>query len=366
MAPEFETLLVSGIKTEEEESSQYILDQYGIEPHYVKEMKREINFKSDRNAYREIKEIIQHFKPDIVHTHAAKAGTLGRLAAAHCNVPVIVHTFHGHVFHSYFSPVKTKVFIEIEKYLARKSAAIVTISDLQKHEICDVYKICKPSKAHVIPLGFDLSRFRENMDFKRKDFRMKYGLEEDTVAIGIIGRFAAIKNHVFFLRAMKYIMEKTTKKVVAFLIGDGEQRQSIIESCNGLGIDYTFDTSIKKATVVFTSWIKEIDWALAGLDIITMTSFNEGTPVSLIEAQAASRPIVSTRVGGIENVVIKNKTALLSDSGDLKSFEQNLLKMIEGEELRRQFSEVGWQFVENKFHYTRLVNDMKELYGQLL
>lgn len=363
MQPEYETLLVAGTKLDEEESSDYILDKLGVKSRKVSEMKREINFSSDWKAYKELKKIIREFKPDIVHTHAAKSGTLGRLAAIHCNVPVIVHTFHGHVFHSYFSPLKTKIFLFIERYLASKCSAIVAISDLQKKELCNDFKVCDPARAVVIPLGFDLDRFRENMPDKRNSFREKY-LLGDKIAVGIIGRFAPVKNHHLFLKAYKRLTDSTNNKVVAVLVGDGDDRKNLEALCTDLGL--SFNNGEKETQVIFTSWIKEIDTALAGLDIVAMTSLNEGTPVSLIEAQAAGKPIVSTNVGGIENVVLPGQTALLSESGDEEAFAKNLLKLVENESMRTQFSEKGWEHVRNKFHYLRLVEDMKALYERLL
>src|SRR6185436_15041835 len=159
LAPEFETMLVAGTKMDSEESSEYICQQMGIDFISIPEMSRAINLRKDYTAYQKIKKLIREFKPDIVHTHAAKAGALGRLAAHSMNVPVIVHTFHGHVFHSYFSPLKTKIFLNLERYLAKQSSAIVAISEHQKEELCNKYKIAPSEKFHVIPLGFDLSRF---------------------------------------------------------------------------------------------------------------------------------------------------------------------------------------------------------------
>jgi glycosyltransferase involved in cell wall biosynthesis len=210
LEPDFETMILSGIKLDSEESSQFILDELGLKAHYLPEMRREINWKNDRAAYLKIKSIIREFKPDIVHTHAAKAGTLGRLAASSCGVKAIVHTFHGHVFHSYFSPLKTKLFIRIEKYLASKSSRIIAISDMQKKEICEDFKICRPEKASVIPLGFDLNRFRNDQEEKRKSFREHYKIAEDEIAVGIIGRITAIKNHDLFLRAFRQATIKTS------------------------------------------------------------------------------------------------------------------------------------------------------------
>ncbi len=369
LEPEFETMLLSGAIDETEESSEFILNKYNVKPVYINEMKREIDLKSDRKAYLKIKEIIRDFKPDIVHTHMAKPGTVGRLAAIHCKVPVILHTFHGHYFHSYFDPVRTKLFLEIERYLARKSCGIVVLSDIQKHELSEIYKVTKPEKAFVIPLGFDLLKFTENQEQKREQFRNKFGLSGDEIAVGIIGRLVPVKNHRLFIDAMKEVFENTSKKVRALIIGDGEDREKIIQMCIHAGLSFSLtnqNQSTQDKQVIFTSWIKDIDYALAGLDIVALTSVNEGTPVSLIEAQAASKPIVTTKVGGIENIVLPGETALLCDSNNAGEFAKNLITLINDNSLRAAMSRKGWIHVKDKFHYTRLVEDMRQLYHKLL
>lgn len=367
ISPEFETLLVGGAKDESEESSDFIVENLGLKPVIVEEMMREINLKNDYAAYRKIKKIIQEFKPDIVHTHASKAGTLGRLAAFSCNVPIIVHTFHGHVFHSYFGKLKTTFYKNIERFLAKRSTAIIAISEKQKKELVEIHRICNAEKIHVIPLGFDLSKFQEDQEAKRKSFRTIYNLDDDEIAISIIGRLVPVKNHALFLEGLKIIAEKTSKKIRAFIIGDGESRLEIETKAKELNIPFVNGMkSSEKALLTFTSWIKEIDVALAGSDIITLTSFNEGTPVSLIEAQAANKPIVSTNVGGIENVVIPDETALLCANNDLLEFSDQLLKLIENDDLRSKMAQKGWHHVHEKFHYTRLVSDMEIFYQKLL
>ena len=329
-------------------------------------MLREINLKNDYAAYKKIKKIIQEFKPDIVHTHASKAGTLGRLAASSCGVPIIIHTFHGHVFHSYFGKLKTLFYKTIERYLARKSTIIIAISEIQKQELVEIHKICRADKVKVIPLGFDLSKFQENILEKRKSFRLKYNLDEDEIAISIIGRLVPVKNHVLFLEALKIVSEKTSKKIRAFIVGDGEERENIELKAKDLKIPFVDGTKTnEKSLLTFTSWIKEIDIALAGSDIVALTSFNEGTPVSLIEAQAANKPIVTTNVGGIENVVIPFQTAILCENNNIDQFSESLLKLIEDTTMRDAMSVKGWNHVKEKFHYTRLVNDMENLYHSL-
>ena len=365
LSKDFETLLVAGEKDESEDSSQFILHELGLKPIIIPEMKREINLKNDRIAYQKIKEIIADFKPDIVHTHASKAGAIGRLAAHKMKVPVILHTFHGHVFHSYFGKVKTTIYKTIERNLARKSIKIIAISPIQKKELSTIHKIAKPNKIEVIPLGFDLNKFRDNQKFKRNSFRQKWLIEDDEIAIGIIGRLVPIKNHHFFLNVAKKVSERTTKKVRFLIIGDGELREELQDYCEQLKIDFSTEKETRNSLLSFTSWITDIDVALAGLDIVALTSKNEGTPVSLIEAQAAGKPIVSTNVGGIENIVIPNKTALLSNIYDEQSFTENMLFLIEDDNKRMAFSQKGTH-VFKSFHYDRLVSDMEKLYYKLL
>lgn len=367
LAPEYETLLVAGTKLDSEESSEFICQQMGIDYIRLPEMSREISFSKDRAAYKKIKDIIAEFKPDIVHTHAAKAGTLGRLAAHAMKVPVVVHTFHGHVFHSYFNPVKTKIFLEIERYLAKRSSAIIAISDFQKEELAVKFRLCAPEKIRVVPLGFDLSRFWDHMEEKRKSFRSQYFVEEDEIAICIIGRLVPVKNHAMFLKVLRNVLDRTTKKVRAFIVGDGEELQNLLALCSTLNINYTyFPEKPVKAQLTFTSWMKDAERAMAGADVVALTSLNEGTPVSLIEAQAAQKPIVSTNVGGIENVVVRDVTAFLSESNDVESFSAQLLTLVEDEKIRSKMTETSRQNVESKFHYTRLVRDVKSLYNQLM
>jgi glycosyltransferase involved in cell wall biosynthesis len=368
MPQEFETMLVGGEKDDSEDSSEFILQSMGLHPVIIPEMKREIDLKNDFEAYRKMVNLIREFKPDIVHTHASKAGTIGRLAASNLNVPVIVHTFHGHVFHSYFGKAKTLMYKNIERNLARKSSTIIAISEKQKTELCLVHRICRPEKIRVIPLGFDLLRFTERMDEKRELFRSRYHVSDDELAVGIIGRLVPVKNHKLFLEAVRRVLDTTSRKVRFFIIGDGEDRLRIEGMAKDLNIPYS-DAMIssERTPLTFTSWIKEIDMACAGLDIIALTSLNEGTPVSLIEAQAANKPIVSTNVGGIENVVIEGVTALLCHSKtDADQFSKLIVQLLENDEQRESMSRVGWDHVKNKFHYTRLIRDTVELYTELL
>jgi glycosyltransferase involved in cell wall biosynthesis len=361
----YETLLLGGMKDATEDSSQFIVENLGITPTILPEMKRSINPYRDYKAFKRIKEIIRDFKPDIVHTHASKPGALGRWAAHQMGVPVIIHTFHGHVFHSYFNRGTTRFYMGLERKLAKMSTRIIAISEKQKHELSEEHHICPADKISVIPLGFDLSRFQHDIEDKRGVFREEFKLSDDDIAIGIVGRLVPIKNHRLFLEGMKHVKTHSNKRVKGFIVGDGESRIEIEEMCTELGLTYSNDSD-DNVDIYFTSWVKNVDYVNAGVDIIALTSKNEGTPVSLIEAQASNRSIVSTKVGGIENIVIPGETALLSEPDDEEGFRQNLLKMVEDEQMRHEFGSKGWGFVKDKFHYDRLVNDITALYDELL
>jgi glycosyltransferase involved in cell wall biosynthesis len=367
LPPEFETLLLGGKNDPSEKNSEFIPNQLGINPVILHEMRRKISLPNDVLAYRHIRKIMQEFQPHIVHTHASKAGALGRLAAHSLKVPIILHTFHGHVFDAYFSHLSANFYKNIERRLARLSTGIIAISEAQKYDLSHKYEICPENKIRVIPLGFDLSRFRENQEEKRAAFRQNYQIADDEIAIGIIGRLVPIKNHNLFLEALKILKEKSSSKVRAFIVGDGESRHHIEQKASSLNINYTdWKVDRKKTFLTFTGWITEMDQVNAGLDIIALSSLNEGTPVSLIEAQAAGKPIVSTNVGGIGNVVVPGKTALLTHNLNPADFSEKLLMLTENEKLRTEMGKGGWEMVSKKFHYQRLVNDMASFYHELL
>lgn len=367
MAPEFETRLVAGFKDDSEASSEFIVRSVGLVPEYVPGMKRSINPFQDLKAYWHIRKLIREIKPDIVHTHAAKAGALGRLAAAHEGVPVILHTFHGHVFHSYFSKWKTWIILQIERYLSSLSSCIVAISEEQRRELCEDFHVAPADKFAVVPLGFDLTRFQENYEEKRAKFRQEFQVPSDCVVISIVGRLVPIKNHRMFLQGVKHLIDNAKSPFRAFIVGDGESRAEIEQMAVELGIPFNTekDTTFDKP-LVFTSWRQDIDVINAGSDITALTSLNEGTPVSLIEAQASNKPIISTRVGGIADVVLENETALLCDRDDVPGFQQKLLQLVDDKPLRDRLGKNGYDFIFEKFHYTRMVNDMKALYERLL
>ena len=368
LSPEFETRLLVGKKDPAEKDAAYIAQRLGLKPIEIAEMRRNILPFNDIIAYFKIKKIIREFKPDIVHTHASKSGAIGRLAAKSCDVPLIVHTFHGNVFHSYFNGFLTSLIIRIERFLAKKTDAIVAISDSQRKELTDVYKIAPPEKIFTIPLGFNLEKFSVDQDAKKEVFRNKYGFDKNDIVVGIIGRLVPVKNHEMFLEVAAVIKANSDKNIRFVIIGDGESRMLIEKKAACLNLSYSYFVTHPKATsdILVTSWETEIDQALSGIDIVVLTSHNEGTPVSLIEAQAAYKPVVSTNVGGIEDIVQHGETGFITEAGDTASFAQHIQTLINAPHLREQMGKKGYENVIKRYSKQRLITDMKNLYLSFL
>lgn len=312
---DFETFLVSGRPDADEGDMSWLADEKGIKVEYIPQLGRKICLK-DLPAFLRILKLLWKIKPDIVHTHTAKAGTLGRIAAVLTGVPVKIHTFHGHVFDGYFSPAKTRIFIGIEKILGMFTDKVIVVSESVRREISGRLKIVPDKKCVVIKLGFDLGRFLDNGVLKgalRKEFKIGAG----TLLVGIVGRLVPIKNHKMFLRVAGKVIDSMPGQELKFLIiGDGELRQYLEAEARRMGLE-------NKS--IFTGWIKDIAKVYADLDVVALTSLNEGTPVSLIEAMASARPVVATSVGGVADIIRDGENGLLAGSNDVDDFSDKVI-----------------------------------------
>ncbi|MEZ5347168.1 MAG: glycosyltransferase [Pyrinomonadaceae bacterium] len=377
---EFESTLVTGTVPEGEEDMGYFAEGFGIEPVFIKEMSRELSPKDLTSLWKIYKELRRN-KPDIVHTHTAKAGTVGRVAGFFYRWLTpgtiigkprklkIVHTFHGHVFHSYYGKTKTRVFLFIEKMLARfASDKIVVISSQQKEEIHRDFAIGNNEQFAIIPLGIDLTPFGNKTE-ARREFRHEIGATEDELLVGLVGRVTEIKNIGMFLAAAHNFGEAVESDVsVRFvIIGDGNLRPDLKSRSIELGL---------AEKVIFTGSRNDPEVFYAGLDIVALTSLNEGTPLSLIEAMASKKPVISTMVGGVKDLLGEKKEesgeyavcerGIAVASSDVLGFRSGLKRLIEDKTLRVDLAEKGYEFVHAEYSKDRLVTDIKQLYRDLV
>ncbi len=352
----YKDTLICGCVSDREGDMSYLTENKNINRIVIPELGREISFKNDIRAFLKLRSIIRRERPDIVHTHAAKAGALGRLAAFSAGVPVRIHTFHGHIFDGYFSPFKAKVFLLIERFLALFTDTVVTVSESVKHEIVDRLKVTRGSKCVVIPLGFDLDPFLD-CEKLRGGFRRELGLK-DEVLVGIIGRLVAIKNHRMFLNIAKNIMDSNLSVKMKFLIiGDGELDGSLKEYSRELGL---------QGHVIFTGWRRDLPRVYSDLDVVALTSLNEGTPVSLIEAMASGKAVIATDVGGVRDLVMSGRSGFLSKADDAEDYSRKLLTLINDKGMRVKFGQQGREFVRHRHSRERLIEDIKNLYSERL
>lgn len=361
----FETMLVAGQEESSEGSSLYVAESMGLSPKFIPSMRRAIRLRQDRKAYQEIRKIIREYKPHVVHTHAAKAGAIGRYAAYKEGVPVVLHTYHGHVFHSYFNKAKTAVFLAIERFLGRRSSALIAISPLQKKELSEVYQVAPASKFRVVPLGFDLDRFFLNMEDKRSRFRKTWGLSEKMLALALVGRLVPVKDHAFFLQAVAHVKKVSKKCFQVFLVGDGEEKQALMALCGDLNLSYNTKPD-PRADVIFTSWIAEIDVVFAGIDLVCLSSKNEGTPVSLIEAGCAGKPFLATDVGGIRDILLDPSQGTITPKGNLNAFNEALLAWVDSANPAEALDDSIRHHIAEKYSYKQLCSTMSKVYKELL
>jgi glycosyltransferase involved in cell wall biosynthesis len=369
LCEQFDILLVAGAPNADEQEADYLLDQYkGFRVQKIASMKRSVIPGNDWQAYKELKKIIRSFQPQIVHTHGAKPGVLGRLAAHRSKVPVVIHTFHGHVFHSYFSRFVSGFIVRIERWLAGYSTALIAINQTLQRELIHHYRIAAAEKVKLIRLGIETNRYADNDGKKRTQFRNEFGLSNDEIAIGIVGRLVPVKQHRLFIEVADELLRThaATKKLKFFIVGDGTEKKMLQELLRSKQLAYTPAADVSSAAIpfVFTSWRTDMDRVFAGLDIVVLTSLNEGTPVSLMEAMAAGKPVVSTNVGGIPELIEDGRTGLLA--ADQEGLVAQLTTLIHNPELRQQLATAAMTEAHVRLSKSVETTELAALYTSLL
>ena len=385
----YDSTLVCGTVPPGEDDMSEFARALGVEPVRIPEMSREISPK-DLISIWKLYRLLCRVRPDIVHTHTAKAGTVGRVAGLlyryltpsaligrprRCR---FVHTYHGHIFHSYYGPAKTRLFLAIERALARWATdRIIVISPQQRREIHERFGVGRAEQFAIIPLGLDLGPFADwsaRREGARRELLLRSGAAADALLVGIVGRLTEIKNHRLFLRAAaRYLTlcrDERRSDVRFIIIGDGHLRRDLEDEARALGIG---------PAVHFTGTRNDPENFYAALDIVALTSRNEGTPLTLIEAMACERAVVATEVGGVGDLLGTARDLQLGEEGykicergvlvrpdDEQGFSLALDRLIEDAALRRELGYRARLFVERAHSLDRLLADVARLYAELL
>lgn len=375
---DYDTLLVAGVVPPGEDDMSYVATNAGLEPLILKEMSREISLKDAATVWKLYRLMLRE-RPDIVHTHTAKAGTVGRVAGLFYRwmTPAtligrprrcrFVHTYHGHVFHSYYSPQTTRLFLAVERILARLATdRIVVISQQQRREINENFRVGRSQQFTVIPLGIDLSVYAD-WQVRRDAFRKELNVSSEEILIGIVGRLTEIKNHKGFLDAAAQLKKISRAKMRFVVIGDGRLRPRLESQVNDLGLG---------DDVLFLGSRTDPENFYPALDFVALTSLNEGTPLSLIEAMANERPIIATAVGGVVDLLGQRissakgyhicERGVLVEEKDAETFARGLAHLIDDDTLRREIATRGREFVEENYSKDRLLREVSSLYVQLV
>ena len=370
----YRSLLVAGSVPTGEEDMGYFADHAGVRPLYIPEMSREISLNDAVTVWKLFRLFLRE-RPDIVHTHTAKAGTVGRIAGffyrwvtpgtliGKPRACKFVHTYHGHVFHSYYGRGRTRLFLAIERALARLvTDRLIVVSTQQGAEIGNDFRVGRQGQIKVVPLGLDLGVFAAYTS-RRARFREELGIDDETILVGIVGRLTEIKNHQMFLNSVARLKGQTGMRFA--VIGDGSLRESLEKQARSLGVE---------SEVIFTGGRRDPEYFYPALDIVALTSLNEGTPLTLIEAMANARPVVATSVGGVVDLlgdVVEDgpyqvcERGIRVPTGDEGAFAAALSRLAADRQLQSELGARGREFVERIYRKERLIEDIKGLYREL-
>ncbi len=353
-----DVVVVAGTLATGEASMEYVAAELGVPVLHVPALQRELSVQPDLAAIRSLRHIIGSRRPDILHTHTAKAGATGRIAAAlsgRARPRATVHTFHGHVLRGYFGPYRERLFIRVEWLLARMTGAVVTVSDEVRDDLVAL-GVAPREKIFVIPYGFDLSHLGRPEQAERDVRRAELGVGPDTFVLGWVGRLTPIKRPEDLIRTLAQLVENGVDAALV-VIGDGPDRPDVEQLAARLEVT---------GRCHFVGYQQEMSRWYGLFDAFVLTSENEGTPVAAIEALASACPVVATNAGGTATVVRDGETGYVVPIGDTVALAAHLAELARLPELARELGTRGAADVRERFAMAQMVDRMDSLYARLL
>lgn len=352
----FRTELISGSLEKDEGDMSWYARERGVEPTFVPALARELRPARDLGTLFDLRKRFRSARPAVVHTHTAKAGTLGRIAAAWADVPVRIHTFHGHVLGGdYFSERRTRLFLEIERQIARVSSRLIVLTRAQRSDMTERLRIADARKFAIVPLGLDLAPFRAvDPGRDRAAARAELGLPADDRVVGIVGRLVPVKNHELMLDAFARLCARADGVSWRLLVvGGGDERAAALRArADRLGVG---------DRVRWLGWRSDLPRLYPAMDVVALTSRDEGTPVALIEALAAGVPVAATAVGGVPEVLREGRLGELFERPEADAVAAGIERA-----LRREVPAAARDEVGERYSVERLCADMADLYREEL
>jgi glycosyltransferase involved in cell wall biosynthesis len=354
----YETTLVAGSLARGESSMSFVAEEAGVPIVRLPQLHRDISAFYDARSVTRLVELIRRDRPHILHTHTAKAGAVGRIAAllsGAARPPIVVHTFHGHVLNGYFGPVPAEVFRRVERRLARDTTRLVAVSPEVRDDLVRL-GVAPKEKFSVIRLGIELDDRTHAGEAARTQFRRLFGVPDDRFVVGWIGRMTAVKRVPDVLEAFRRLLDRGVEATLC-LVGEGPDREETERLARRLGI---------MRSCLFVGYQRDVAPYYALFDTFLLASANEGTPVVAIEALAAGVPVVATGVGGVADVVSEGEDGFLVERGDVAALAERMERLARDPELRRTMGATGRQRVPARYAVERLIDDTDELYRSLL
>jgi glycosyltransferase involved in cell wall biosynthesis len=354
----YDTTLAAGSLAHGESSMSFVADELGVSVRPISQLHREVSPLYDPISVARVVRLIKEVRPHILHTHTAKAGAIGRMAArvaGDARPPIVVHTFHGHVLRGYFGAATTTVFRDLERTLARQTTRLIAVSPEVRDDLVQL-GVAPAEKFSVIRLGIDLDERITADRNGSNELRRLFGVPDDSFVVGWIGRMTGIKRVPDLLHAFRSLRDRGVAATLC-LVGDGPDREAVEQVAHDLGI---------ARHTLFVGYQRDVAPYYRLFDSLALTSANEGTPVVAIESLAAERPVVATRVGGVPDVVADGVDSYLVDVGRTDQVADALERLARDPALRARMGAAGHERVIPRYRVERLVEDVDELYRELL